>query len=102
MAVHNLFFGPTTSACPPPDVTFLVRTLEGIVVEVKAHKQILAFASEVFNKEFYGSMMSEDVIAIKDSTQEVFQLFMEFIYNKQSDWKSYDLRSLFFCNETFL
>jgi len=96
MSVHNLsiFFDATSTTCPPPDVTFIVKTKEGIIAEVKAHKLILAFASDVFNREFYGSMTSEDVIEIKDSTQEVFQLFMEFIYNKQLLWKDYDLRTL--------
>jgi len=96
MSVHNLsiFFDATSTTCPPPDVTFIVKTKEGIIAEVKAHKLILAFASDVFNREFYGSMTSEDVIEIKDSTQEVFQLFMEFIYNKQLIWKDYDLKTL--------
>ena len=73
MAVHNLsmFFGPTTSTCPPPDVTFLVKSKECIVTEVKAHKQILAFASDVFNSEFYGSMTSEDVIEVTDSHRSI-------------------------------
>ena len=96
MASFNLpmFLDPKSNACPPPDVTFVLTTKDDEVVEVKAHKLILAFASDVFNREFYGSLSSEDIIHIKDSSHEVFELFIAFIYSKQLKWKDYDLAIL--------
>eukprot|EP00092_Neocalanus_flemingeri_P021403 GFUD01023204.1.p1 GENE.GFUD01023204.1~~GFUD01023204.1.p1 ORF type:complete len:274 (+),score=65.02 GFUD01023204.1:51-872(+) len=78
---------------PPTDVSFLFKDDGILVKEIKAHKMILAIASDVFNREFYGSM-AEDEIEIKDASQEVFQKFIEFIYNKPLTWKDYDLSFL--------
>ena len=96
MALSNLsiFLDPASNASPPSDVTFLLNTKDDAVVEVKAHKVILAFASDVFNREFYGSLTSEDIIDIKDSSYEVFKLFIAFIYSKQLKWKDHDLSIL--------
>lgn len=61
-------------------------------MEVKAHKMILALVSDVFVKEFFGSMKEEeDEIDIKDASQEVFQAMIDFIYNKHVDIGEYDL-----------
>eukprot|EP00092_Neocalanus_flemingeri_P092961 GFUD01118090.1.p1 GENE.GFUD01118090.1~~GFUD01118090.1.p1 ORF type:complete len:263 (+),score=56.90 GFUD01118090.1:51-839(+) len=78
---------------PPTDVSFLFKDDGILVKEIKAHKMILAIASDVFNREFYGSM-AEDEIEIKDASQEVFQKFIEFIYNKPLTWKDYHLSFL--------
>eukprot|EP00092_Neocalanus_flemingeri_P022846 GFUD01024772.1.p1 GENE.GFUD01024772.1~~GFUD01024772.1.p1 ORF type:complete len:276 (+),score=72.00 GFUD01024772.1:59-886(+) len=80
----------------PTDVTFLFKQEGLLVKEVKAHKLILALASDVFKRGFYGSMKEdeEEKIDIKDARQEVFQVMIEFIYNKQSDWKEYSLSLL--------
>eukprot|EP00092_Neocalanus_flemingeri_P102892 GFUD01131619.1.p1 GENE.GFUD01131619.1~~GFUD01131619.1.p1 ORF type:complete len:243 (-),score=68.39 GFUD01131619.1:22-675(-) len=39
-------------------------------------------------------MVSEDEITIKDASQEVFQAMVDFIHNKQPDWKECDLSFL--------
>ena len=52
---------------------------------------ILAFASEVFNREFFGSMKSEDVVEITDTSSEAFKAMIRFIYNKKTKWQIYDL-----------
>jgi len=105
MALENIskyrYLDPDWSSYPPPDVRFWFKEEEsGLVKEVRAHKQILSFASDVFNREFFGSIKSEDDIEIKDVTQEVFQAMMEAIYNKKPDWNSYDLP--FLCSLYYL
>jgi len=79
---------------PPTDVKFVFKQEMGGVKEVTAHKMILAFGSDVFKREFYGSMKSEDVIEIKDAVQEVFQVMVECIYNKEQYWEDFDLSFL--------
>eukprot|EP00092_Neocalanus_flemingeri_P027025 GFUD01029306.1.p1 GENE.GFUD01029306.1~~GFUD01029306.1.p1 ORF type:complete len:273 (-),score=65.78 GFUD01029306.1:19-837(-) len=95
MAMRNIskYMDPNYSG-PPTDVTFLFKEAGVSTKEVKAHKKILAFASDVFNREFYGGMESEDEITIKDASQEVFQVMVDFIHNKQPDWKDCDLSFL--------
>jgi len=75
----------------PTNVRFLFH--EGDVTkEVKAHKMILALVSDVFTKEFFGSLKEDkDDIDIKDATQEVYQAMIDFIYNKQVELGEYDL-----------
>jgi len=98
MAVYKLskFLDPSSTATlPPGDVTFVFKNDQQIVVgEVKAHKNILGFASDVFFKEFFGNFKSEDIVEIKDSTKEVFELFIAFIYGKQQSWKTCDLETI--------
>merc|ERR1740137_145581 len=55
---------------------------------------ILASASDVFNRVFYGSMPSEDIIEIKDVSQEAFLVIVEIIYNKKPNLKAHNLRFL--------
>jgi len=75
----------------PTNVRFLFNE-GGIIKEVKAHKMILALVSDVFAKEFFGSMKEDkDDIDIKDASQEVFQAMVNFIYNKQVDMGEFDL-----------
>ena len=63
-----------------------------MVKEVKAHKMILSIASDVFRREFYGSMKeSGEGIEIKNVSHEVFQTMIEFVYEKQLNWQAYDL-----------
>jgi len=112
MAVCNLpkFVTPTSSASlPPSDVTFVfVKHHEQVTVMsgdgVKAHKVILGFASDVFYKEFFGNLKSEDIVEIIDSTKEVFEVFVAFIYGKQQSWKNYDLgmiASLYYLSDKY-
>jgi len=79
---------------PPADVTFKFTDESGVVRKVKAHKLILAIASDVFNREFFGSMKAEDEIDIVDASQEVFQALVDSIYNKQPDLKKHDISDL--------
>jgi len=85
---------PNFHVCPPIDVRFWFKEQDGIIKEVKAHKVILASASEVFNKQFFGSLEAEDNIEIVDVCQEVFLAMIEFIYNKKPNFKDADLRFL--------
>jgi len=77
--------------CPPTDVRFWFKEQDGEIKEVKAHKMILASASEVFNRQFFGSMEAEDNIEISDVSQAVFLAMVEYIYNKKPDLKDVDL-----------
>jgi hypothetical protein len=104
MALRNLskFLDPNFDMCPPTDVKFVFTNNEDSTKEVKAHKLILAFASEVFNREFYGSMESENVIEIRDSTPEVFKAMVEFIYHKKPHWETCDILVLNVSSCSFL
>jgi len=79
---------------PPADVVFKFTDESGVVKKVEAHKLILAIASDVFDREFYGSMKAEDEIDIVDASQEVFQSMIDTIYNKQPNLKRHDIRFL--------
>ena len=77
------------SGGPPSDVTFKLEEEKELV---KVHKLILAIASDVFNREFYGSMEVEDEIVIVDANKDVFQAMVHFIYNKAHiNWKECSL-----------
>eukprot|EP00092_Neocalanus_flemingeri_P037484 GFUD01040816.1.p1 GENE.GFUD01040816.1~~GFUD01040816.1.p1 ORF type:complete len:274 (-),score=42.39 GFUD01040816.1:15-836(-) len=87
----------------PTDVTFFFQGEDNIVKEVKAHKLILSMASDVFKREFYGTMKEEDVV-IKDASQQVFQAMIEFIYNKRTalgDLELSFLASLYYLAEKY-
>jgi len=78
-----------SSTSPPADVRFVFHASEaqgegqGGSRQVRAHKLILAITSDVFSREFYGSMKSEDEIEIKDASCDVFQAMIDFIYGKE-------------------
>ena len=73
--------------CTPTDVKFWFKDLDGSVKEVKARKQMLSAASDVFYRSFYGALKSEEEIEISDARQEVFLAMIEYIYNKAPDFK---------------
>eukprot|EP00092_Neocalanus_flemingeri_P056461 GFUD01066943.1.p1 GENE.GFUD01066943.1~~GFUD01066943.1.p1 ORF type:complete len:194 (+),score=29.91 GFUD01066943.1:57-584(+) len=77
----------------PTDVRFLFKDDSEEIKEVKAHKLLLAAASDVFQRWFYGSMKEdkEEDVEIVDSRQEVFKTMVEYIYNKELDWNAFDL-----------
>jgi len=62
--------------------------------EVKAHKLILAVASDVFERQFFGPMKDEKDIRIEDSTKDVFQAMIDFIYDKKISFADLDLKFL--------
>jgi len=77
------------------DVRFLFKKDEGgVVTEVKAHKLILAIASDVFKRNFFGSFESESKVDIKDVSEEVFKAMVDYIYNKDMDWDGHELSFL--------
>jgi len=99
MAFRNIskFFDQNCSSNPPTDVIFLFKEeCSDATKEVKAHKAILAFASDVFNREFYGSLKSEELIEIQDASHDVFQALIWYIYNPEEQiiWENVDLEFL--------
>jgi len=98
------FLNPKFRCSPPTDVRFWFKEEGGAVKEVKAHTQILGAASEVFYREFYGSLRVENEVEIKDACQEVFQAMIEFIYNKKLVFKDVGLdflASLYYLAEKY-
>ena len=75
----------------PTDVTFQIIEFEDIeneneivVGEVKGHKLILGLYSSVFRRQFYGpAKETEDIIPIKQTTLEAFNLMFDYIYSKK-------------------
>jgi len=88
------FLNPNFHSCPPTDVRFWFKEQDGIIKEVKAHRLILACASDVFNKGFFGSFEAESDVEIKDASQSVFLTMIEFIYNKKLNYKECSLNFL--------
>merc|ERR1711962_316248 len=75
----------------PPDVTFniierVTFTATGIQEEQKtsqtvAHKFLLAGCSPVFRKQFFGALKETgDIVEIKETTAEAFNLMISYIY----------------------
>jgi len=82
----------------PADIKFLFKKklVDGStdIQEIGAHKCILALASDVFKKGFYGGMEDNGCIEIIDVTKEAFDVMVKFIYDKETDMSSYDLNML--------
>lgn len=95
MADANLvkFLNPNFCSSPPTNVKFVFNE-DGVQKEVSAHTQILACSSEVFNREFFGSLVAEKEVEIKDASQKVFHTMIEYIYNKKPKFKDVDLKFL--------
>jgi len=77
------FLNPSFLLSAPTDVRFVFSEHGGAVKEVTAHTQILACSSEVFYRQFFGAFTAEKEIEIKDTSADVFQAMIEFIYNKK-------------------
>jgi len=65
-----------------------------IIEEIRAHKNILALASDVFKKGFYGGMEDNGSINIEDATKEAFEVMIHFIYIKEIDLNHLDFDML--------
>ena len=82
----------------PTDVTFLFKRKEDDgstkIGEIRAHKHILALASDVFKNGFYGGWEDNGSIEIIDVTKEVFEGMINFIYDKETTMSNYDLDML--------
>ena len=71
------------SKCPP-DVFFICKGEDGQMVYIGAHRLLLAGVSEVFANTFFGPMKnSEEVVEVKDTSPEAFQLLINFIYSQK-------------------
>eukprot|EP00092_Neocalanus_flemingeri_P016982 GFUD01018367.1.p1 GENE.GFUD01018367.1~~GFUD01018367.1.p1 ORF type:complete len:274 (-),score=54.10 GFUD01018367.1:159-980(-) len=103
MAAANLSKCLDISCGIPTDVRFLFTDGKN-GNELKAHKLLLAVASDVFQRAFYGSMKKETTeeedVKIVDASIEVFKTMVEFIYNKELNWKAFDLH--FLCSLYYL
>jgi len=103
----SMFLDPSGSSTtvPPSDVTFVFKNeLQEVTDEIKAHKVILGFASDVFNAEFFGNFKSEDIVTVKDCSREVFELFIAFIYDKELCWDDYGFEiicSLYYLSDKY-
>ena len=84
--------GPNTRI--PHDVIFTFPEEEDYE-DIGAHKLLLAMASEVFFSQFFGPMAeAKDVIAVDDTRREVFNVMVEFIYNREHAWEKEELSFL--------
>lgn len=54
----------------------------GQLKRISAHKIVLAAASPVFKAMFYGDLKEEGDVKIVDASSEVFEVFIQAIYNK--------------------
>ena len=74
-----------SSPQPTTDVTFIfVDQNSGEKKELHAHKLLLAFGSEVFMTQFFGSFKEErDTIPVEDASFEAFKIFLDVLYNKR-------------------
>ena len=87
----------------PTDITFIFKgEVYGfpIVEEIRAHKLILALASDVFKNGFYGDFADNSTIEIEDVTKQSFEAMIDYIYNRVTDVTIYDFENL--CNLYFL
>jgi len=93
----------STESGIPTDIKFMfMEEVDGfpIVEEIRAHKLILALASDVFKNWFYGGFADESTVKIKGVTKESFRAMIDFIYNKETDVTIYDFENL--CTLYFL
>jgi len=70
---------------PTSDVKFIFANQDsGEKLELDAHKLILAFGSEVFMTQFFGSFKEDrDIIPVEDVSFEAFKIFLDVLYNKK-------------------
>jgi len=70
---------------PTSDVTFIfVDQNSGEKKELHAHKLLLAFGSEVFMTQFFGSLKEErNAIPVEDASFDAFKIFLDVLYNKR-------------------
>jgi len=93
----------------PADIKFLFKKnlADGStdIQEIGAHKCILALASDVFKKGFYGGMEDNGSIDITDVTKEAFDAMINFIYDKETDLSNYDfdmLCSIYYLSDKYI
>ena len=60
----------------------LIIILSVLLIEVSAHRFLLAAVSPVFRREFHGPLAtSKDVIDIKETTIDAFRMMVNYIYH---------------------
>eukprot|EP00092_Neocalanus_flemingeri_P025680 GFUD01027841.1.p1 GENE.GFUD01027841.1~~GFUD01027841.1.p1 ORF type:complete len:284 (+),score=64.03 GFUD01027841.1:59-853(+) len=96
-----------TQCTPTSDVKFtFVDQNTGQCLELYAHKLILAFGSEVFMAQFYGTLKEKrDIIAVDDSSFDAFKTLLDLMYNKKVTLKEMSfmfLAELFYLAHKFL
>jgi len=85
----------------PGDVTFhiqdgMVDKENAIPSEVKGHKAILGAFSPVFKSMFFGPMKeTRDIIPIEQTTLKAFEIFIDYIYQKDIDWSKMTVLELY-------
>ena len=83
----------------PSDIKFLFEKRDDdgstIIEEVRAHKFILALASDVFKNGFYGGFKDDDSIDITDVRKDVFEAMISFIYGEKTNLSIYDFDMLY-------
>eukprot|EP00092_Neocalanus_flemingeri_P007311 GFUD01007897.1.p1 GENE.GFUD01007897.1~~GFUD01007897.1.p1 ORF type:complete len:279 (-),score=52.61 GFUD01007897.1:20-856(-) len=81
---------------PTCDIKFtFLDQATGLTSELPAHKLILAFGSEVFMRQFFGTLPEEkDTIPIEDSSVQVFRIFLDILYNKKISLEAFDFQLL--------
>ena len=99
-------FGILRRSTDLADVTFTIKDPgnNGGDVEIKAHKVILAGASEIFKTQFFGAFPSEDIVRVEDATVATFNLFLDSIYNVPVELKELSLKvigELFYLAEKY-
>jgi len=85
------------------DVKFVFPGLKGNR-EIKANRTILAFGSDVFKTQFFGSIPERDSVPIEDSSIDTFNIFMDILYNKKVDFSKLSFKvlgDLFYLGEKY-
>ncbi|XP_055335764.1 BTB/POZ domain-containing protein 2-like isoform X2 [Paramacrobiotus metropolitanus] len=66
------------------DVTFRIQQPNSPVVDIKAHKFLLAMGSAVFETMFYGTVKeTKNIVKITDMDPETFRIVLRYIYYDQ-------------------
>eukprot|EP00092_Neocalanus_flemingeri_P038746 GFUD01042188.1.p1 GENE.GFUD01042188.1~~GFUD01042188.1.p1 ORF type:complete len:303 (-),score=44.61 GFUD01042188.1:2-829(-) len=100
MAYSNIQTIDLTMLCgdsnPTCDVKFtFLDANTGMKSELPAHKLILVVGSEVFMRQFFGTIPEEkDTIPVEDSSVEAFQIFLDILYNKKIALEAIDFQLL--------
>ena len=96
-----------TSPQQTSDIKFVfVDKNSGEKHELFAHKFVLAFGSEVFMTQFFGSIKEErDVILVEDASFDAFKMFLDLLYNKKVSTKETSfklLAELFYLSDKYI
>ena len=73
-------------------------------IEIKANKTILAYGSDVFKIQFFGSIPESDSVPIEDSSIDTFNMFVDILYNKKVELNELSLKvlgDLFYLGEKY-